>query len=398
VNRPTTRTRRWLAPVLAAILLLTLLCLAAQLAGPLASHASEGPAQATPAPDADEYEPDDPGSGNLPWIGDGETQNRSFAPDGDVDRARLHVKAGRWYEVRTHGLGNLVDTLLRVEVSRTTYRDDDGGDERLASRVVFQAPADAEATLTITNVQAVYGAEQTYKLTAGEVEAPTPTPTLTPQPTQPPPPTPTPGNAIVNFWAEPDALQQPGECATLRWAVDRASEVYLVLPNGNQEGVPGGGERQVCPRETSEYLLKVKAPGGDETVRVAIDVPLPTPTPVPTARPAGNAGGGGAAKAKNNSRATLHVVVFVDENYNTIYDPDEGVRGAIVHLRSRTNPGRVLTRHTDAQGQVHFEKTPEGAYAVLIPHLGQAEAVTFRGEELAIDVLIPALRLPSRIP
>jgi hypothetical protein len=402
LNTRTSRKHRWLAAVLVAILALTLLCLLVQLIGPQPSHASEARRQATPAPGADEYEPDDPGTGNLPWIGDGETQSRSFAPEGDVDRARLYVKAGHWYEVRTHGLGHLVDTLLQVEVAGTAYLDDDGGDEPLASHVLFQAPADAEATLTLTNAQSVYGPEQTYELTAGEVEAPTPTPTATPRPTQPPPPTPTPAKPLINFTADPDTLQQPGDCATLRWAVDRASEVYLVFPSGSQEGVEGLGERQVCPLVTSEYLLKVNAPGGDETVRVVVTVPLPTPTPAPTARPQSQPNPGATPKGK----ATLHIVVFVDENYNGIYDPDEGVGGAIVLLRSQTDPAQVLAQRTDDQGQAHFEKTAAGSYAVLIPHAfaslstgpGRAEAVSFRGEELTVDVLLPALRLPARIP
>jgi hypothetical protein len=389
--------RRWLTIALVAILALTMLCLLAQLASQAQTPAPTD--TATPIP-GDQYEPDDPGNGDPPWIADGEVQNRSFCPEGDVDRARLYVKAGHWYEVQTSGLGPLVDTVLTVEVSGTVYEDDDGGPEPLASRVLFQALADGEALVTLTNRQAVYGPEQTYKLTAGETAAPTPTPASTPQPTvtlaptNPPPPTATPPKPVINFSATPDHLEKPGDCATLRWSVDRASEVFLVLPNGNQEGVEGLGERQVCPVETSEYLLKVNAPGGDETVRVQVSVPLPTPTPAPTSKPASSGGG----NPKPGGKATLHVVVFVDNNGNGLYDPGEGVSGAPVYLRSQAAPDRLAVQATDLEGQVHFDKTAAGSYAVLIPHLGQAEAVSFRGEETTINVLLPALRLPSRIP
>ena len=47
---------------------------------------------------------------------------------------------------------------------------------------------------------------------------------------------------------------------------------------------------------------------------------------------------------------------------------------------------------------MHFQDTAAGSYAVLIPHLGRAEVVNFRGEEATLGVVIPALRLPSRIP
>jgi hypothetical protein len=388
--------RRWLTIVLIAILALTMLCLLAQLAlSPRASQA-QTPAPtdtATPIP-GDAYEPDNPGSGDPPWIADGEVQNRSFCPEGDADRARLYVKAGHWYQVQTSSLGPLVDTVLAVEVSGTVYEDDDGGLEPLASRVLFRAVADGEALVTITNRQAVYGPEQIYKLTAGEAAAPTPTPTSTPKPTNQPPPTATPPKPVINFSATPDHVEKPGDCATLRWSVDRASEVFLVLPNGNQEGVEGLGERHVCPVETSEYLLKVNTPGGNETVRVQVNVPLPTPTPGPTSKPA--SGGGGDPKP--GGKATLHVVVFVDNNGNGLYDPGEGVSGAPVYLRSQAAPDQLAVQATDSEGQVHFAKTAAGSYTVLIPHLGQAEAVSFRGEETTINVLLPALRLPSRIP
>jgi len=385
--------RRWLTILLIVVLALTLLCLLAQLALSPPTSQAQTPAPtgtATPIP-GDAYEPDE---FDPPWIADGETQDRSFYPEGDLDRARLYVKAGHWYEVETHGLGPLVDTILTVEVSGAVYEDDDGGPEPLASRVLFHAAADDEAVVTITNRQAVYGPAQAYKLTAGEAAAPTATPTNTPKPTSPPPPTATPPKPVINFSAMPERLEKPGDCATLRWSVDRASEVFLVLPNGNQEGVEGLGERQVCPLQTSEYQLKVNAPGGNETVRVQVAVPLPTQTPTPAPRPAS----GGAGNPKPTGKATLHVVVFVDNNGNGIYDPDEGVSGAPVYLRSQAAPDRLAAQATDAQGQVHFAKTAAGAYAVLIPHLGQAHAVNFRGEELTVNVLLPALRLPSRIP
>jgi hypothetical protein len=390
-----------LSIALIAILLLMIVCLLAQLALSPSSHAQEPTATgtATPAP-GDDYEPDGPGTGDPPWIADGEVQNRSFDPDGDVDRARLYVKAGHWYRVETTGLGPLVDTVLEVEVAGVVYEDDDGGLEPLTSQVLFRTLTDGEAVVTVINRQAVYGPEQTYKLVAGEAAAPTPTPTTTPpptstpRPTSAPLPTATPPKPVINFSATPDQVGKPGDCATLRWSVDRASEVFLVLPNGNQEGVEGLGERQVCPSETSEYLLKVNAPGGNETVRVQVSVPLPTPTPAPASEPAGS----GSGSPKPGGKATLHVVVFVDNNGNGLYDPGEGVDGAPVYLRSQAAPDQLALQITDADGQVHFAKTAAGSYAVLIPHLGQAEAVSFRGEETTINVLLPALRLPSRIP
>ena len=42
-------------------------------------------------PSPDPYEPDE---ADPPWIGNDEIQERSFYPEGDVDKARFRVKAG----------------------------------------------------------------------------------------------------------------------------------------------------------------------------------------------------------------------------------------------------------------------------------------------------------------
>lgn len=363
-----------------------------------------------PAPDA--YEPDDP---NAPWIGLDEAQERSFYPEGDVDRARLRVKAGRWYEVRTQDLAPLVDTVLTVDLGGATLEDDDGGPEPLASRVTFQAPETAEALITIVTGQAVYSTTQTYRLYAAELPAPTLTPTWTPTPTETPSPTPTatptatprptepprltdvPPRPIVSFSATPDRVEAPGQCVTLSWSVERASEVYLVEPNGNRQGVTGREERQVCPLETSTYRLEVHAPGGDETVEVQVAVPLPTHTPTPKPAPGGS-GSSGVGSSAAAGKSTVHVAVFVDENGSGAYDPQEGVLGAVVTLMSQADPGRSWTATTDAQGRVRFEAAPAGSYTLLIPYLSHAEAVSVRGDELTVAVLVAPLQLPARIP
>jgi hypothetical protein len=112
------------------------------------------------------------------------------------------------------------------------------------------------------------------------------TPTSTPSPTPSPLPSPTPGNPIITFYVSPDTTHYPGDCATLYWAVDRAAEVFLLLPSG-QVGVEGSGQQQVCPPATTTYRLKVNSLHGSQEIVEALVVvpPPPTSTPVPTLRP-----------------------------------------------------------------------------------------------------------------
>jgi hypothetical protein len=347
---------------------------------------------AVEAQEPDPYEPDEL---EPPWIANDELQERSFYPEGDVDYARFRVKAGHWYEVHTQDLGPLVDTILNIQVAGINLEDDDGGSEPLASRLTFRATETTEALITIINSHGAYGPTQTYKLYAGEIPAPTPTrmptpePTATPKPTRTPAPTSTPARPIVSFSASPDRVEKPGDCVTLRWSVERVTEVFLVYPNGSRQGVIGHDEREVCPLETVIYTLEVHAPGGDEMVEVQVRVPLPTHTPTPVS------GGGGSV---SSGKGTVHAVVFVDENRSQAYDPREGILGAAVTLMSQTDPGQVWVDTTDILGQVHFPKVPAGSYTLLIPHLGYAELVPFRGDDLTMDVLVAPIRLPSRIP
>jgi len=161
----------------------------------------------------------------------------------------------------------------------------------------------------------------------------------------------------------------------LRWSVERASEVYLLYPNGNQEGVIGQEERQVCPLETGTFTLKVYAPGGDETVEVVVTVPEPTPTPALASRSSG-----GGESSSRTQKGTLHVAVYVDDNGSGACDPEEGVLGMAVVLMSQSDPGRLWPASTDAVGQVHWQKVPSGSYSLLLPHLDHAETLALRGK------------------
>lgn len=115
-------------------------------------------------------------------------------------------------------------------------------------------------------------------------ETPLPTDTATPLPTRTPAPTATPGNPVITFYASPDTIRLP-DCTTLYWWVDRATEVFLILPSG-QIGVEGSGQHQACPQATTTYRLKVNgANGRQEVVEAQVTVlPPPTSTPVPPPR------------------------------------------------------------------------------------------------------------------
>jgi hypothetical protein len=141
----------------------------------------------------DPYEPDD---GTPAPISPGDSQDRTFDPDGDVDRISFTLVAGQGYRLYTSALAAGVDTYLLVETSTgETYANDDAGPGTLASEIAFTPSASGVATATLSNNIFQYGPDRSYRLTLQEGEPATPTPTPTPTPTG----TPVPGDAY-----EPD--------------------------------------------------------------------------------------------------------------------------------------------------------------------------------------------------
>jgi ABC-type amino acid transport substrate-binding protein/heat shock protein HslJ len=90
---------------------------------------------------------------------------------------------------------------------------------------------------------------------------------VVPFPTATPPPTQTPSPSI-QFSASPTSIQE-GECSTLTWNTANVQAVYL-YPQGEDWrnfGVPGTGQRTVCPNETTTYELRVVNTNGSVEVR-----------------------------------------------------------------------------------------------------------------------------------
>jgi len=103
-----------------------------------------------------------------------EDQLHNFYPEGDVDKMRLLVKAGREYEISTFGLSAGVDTLLSVSVDGNVYTDDDSGSVPLSSRVHFLAVNEGSAVIAVSN-KGRFGSDRWYHVSVVEIE-PTPVP------------------------------------------------------------------------------------------------------------------------------------------------------------------------------------------------------------------------------
>ncbi len=96
------------------------------------------------------------------------------------------------------------------------------------------------------------------------------------------------GAPQIDFRTDRGTIQR-GQCATITWNVNNVQAVYLNDGSG-EIGVPGSGQRQVCPVQHTTYTMRaVLQNGKNETRSVSVNVqhvPPPQPTAVPP-KPAG---------------------------------------------------------------------------------------------------------------
>jgi len=242
----------------------------------------------TPTPMlADAFEPDDiePRAFSL-----GETQQRNFYPDGDVDKISFRVKPGRVYSVITTDLAVGVDTLIVVSAAGQRYENDDATAGSLGSEVSFQAVAEAVAVASISN-KGKFGPEATYELTVIEIPPtptwtptgtllPTLTPTNTPTETHTPTPTATPTHTLT---PTPTLTRTPTETRTITPTPTHTSTFTPTRTAVPATQTPT--HTSVPPTATHTLELPTATqvpPTATETPPPPTDTPIPpTDTPVP---------------------------------------------------------------------------------------------------------------------
>lgn len=151
------------------------------------------------------------------------------------------------------------DTAGEHEISAEAFTA--GGEVGEAEPVQIMILPMAEATVTPETTA-------TPETTTTPEATPTPTPTLeiptvTPAPTVPPPP------QIEYFQASPASITA-GNCTTLQWGRVNYATQATIQPD--LDGVATPGSQEVCPRETTNYVLTAVGPGGTTTASTTVTV------------------------------------------------------------------------------------------------------------------------------
>jgi outer membrane protein OmpA-like peptidoglycan-associated protein len=197
---------------------------------------------------------------------------------------------------------------------------------------------------------------------------------------------------VVTFSANPEAVS-PGQCSTLTWATKNVAKAELDQELG---AVPANGSKQVCPAETTQYMLTATGTGGTayEAATVTVNAPAPPPKVVapvvvpvvaPKAQPAEIAIRvnfdsdkytirpvdlaelqKGVEFAKKNPDAKFHVVGYTDSrgsakhNQKLSENRAESVKKYLVG--EAIAPERITSEGKGAADPVGDNKTKEGQF------------------------------------
>lgn len=164
-----------------------------------------------------------------------------------------------------------------------------------------------------------------------------------------PMPVPAPG---VTLSANPSAIPR-GQCSTLTWSSTNVSSASIAPGLGN---VDLNGSRQVCPENTTDFMITGTGAGGSRTASATVTVIPPPPPPAPAPAPAPimtppppPPSPAPAAAPRVIDRLTLHVNFDFDKSVIRKADMAELER-AVVFVKKYPGYQVTIEGHTDSIG------------------------------------------------
>ncbi|MHB1024860.1 MAG: OmpA family protein [Desulfobacteria bacterium] len=152
----------------------------------------------------------------------------------------------------------------------------------------------------------------------------------------------------ANFSAYPAAIY-PGQCSTLKWSLQNVKTAKIDQGVGD---VAASGSKEVCPTETTQYMLTGTGTGGTvyETATVTVNrrpqAVAPAPPPPPPLPPQAPAP---FPARKVIDRMTLRVNFDFDKS-NIRKEDISDLEKAVVFVRKYPDSKVALEGHTDSRG------------------------------------------------
>jgi hypothetical protein len=205
--------------------------------------------------------------------------------------ARIPVGSQVTLQATASGASDI--TLLEISIDGilvgTLSSEDPAGTSLLTVNKpwTFDAPGDHQISAQAFTAGGEVGEAEQVRITVLPVDQATPTPeetttptptleaTTTPTPTgtatlEPPTATPLPPPPQIEYFQASPASITAGDCTTLQWGQVNFASTVLIQPEIGEVTTPGS--QQVCPRETTSYVLTALGPGGTTTASTTVTV------------------------------------------------------------------------------------------------------------------------------
>jgi OOP family OmpA-OmpF porin len=153
---------------------------------------------------------------------------------------------------------------------------------------------------------------------------------------------------VLNFSANP-AEVSPGKCATLTWSSTNVKTAEIDQGVG---AVAASGSKEVCPTETTQYLMTATGTGGTIIEEATVTVKAPEPPPPPPAMappPAPAPAPAPAPVRKVIDRLTIRVNFDFDKS-NIRKEDVADLEKAVAFVKKYPDSKVDVEGHTDSRG------------------------------------------------
>ena len=182
---------------------------------------------------------------------------------------------------------------------------------------------------------------------------------------------------ILKYSANPEEIS-PGQCSTLTWESKNVQKAEIDQEVG---AVPASGSKQVCPKETTQYMLTATGTGGTvyETATVTVKAPVVAapPPPPPVVAPV-------APVAPVGAEVTLRVN-FDTAKWNIRPSDLAELQKAVDFAKKYPDAKFHVVGHTDSRGSDKYnqnlsEQRAESVKKYLVGEAVPAEQITSEGK------------------
>lgn len=184
---------------------------------------------------------------------------------------------------------------------------------------------------------------------------------------------------VVKFSANPAEIE-PGKCSTLTWTVENVKTASIDQGVG---AVAASGSKEVCPKETTQYLLTATGTGGTvyEEATVTVSAPAPPPPPPAMAPPPPPAE---PPARKVIDRLTIRVNFDFDKSTIRKADVAE-LEKAVAFVKKYPDSKVVVEGHTDSRGTDKYnmklsQRRADAVKKYLVDKGNKTERITAEGK------------------